>query len=180
MIQTSPRSWTASSAHTSAAAHRSFAISTRRRGKRSAITPATGANRPPIARKPKASRPARRLLAWLALHPGRQPRTHVAAQLWPDVHPDSARTSLRAALASLRRSVGDDADGLLVVDREAIGLAPGVEVDRDRPGELAPGLPGEWLANERDRHRTRSSRSLAAAVSALEADGDLAAAAAHA
>jgi DNA-binding SARP family transcriptional activator len=125
-------------------------------------------------------RPARLLLVWLALHPGRQPRTHVAAQLWPDVHPDSARTSLRAALASLRRSVGDDADGLLVVDREAIGLAPGVEVDRDRPGELAPGLPGEWLANERDRHRTRSSRSLAAAVSALEADGDLAAAAAHA
>src|SRR5690349_15615141 len=125
-------------------------------------------------------RPARLLLVWLALHPGRQPRNHVAAQLWPDVHPDSARTSLRAALSSLRRSLGDDADLLLVVDREAIGLAPGVEVDRDRPGELAPGLPGDWLTGERERHRTRSSRTLAATVAALEADGDLAAAAAHA
>jgi len=54
-------------------------------------------------------RPARLLLVWLALHPGRQPRNHVAAQIWPDVHPDSARTSLRAALASLRRSLGEDA-----------------------------------------------------------------------
>jgi DNA-binding SARP family transcriptional activator len=125
-------------------------------------------------------RPARLLLVWLALHPGRQPRNHVAAQLWPDVHPDSARTSLRAALASLRRSLGDDAEGVLVVDREAIGLAPGVEVDRDRPGELAPGLPGDWLTGERERHRTRSSRTLAATVAAFEADGDLGAAAAHA
>src|SRR4051794_28481059 len=125
-------------------------------------------------------RPARILLVWLALHPGRQPRTHVAAQLWPDVHPDSARTSLRAALAALRRSIGNDADALLVVDREAIGLAAGVVVDLEQPGELAPGLPGDWLVGGRVRRRTRSSRTLAASVAALEADGDLPAAAAQA
>ena len=122
-------------------------------------------------------RPARLLLAWLALHPGRQPRTLIAADLWPHVHEESARTSLRAALSALRRALGDDADRVLVADRETLGLAPGVQVDRDRPGELAPGLTGEWLVGERDRHRVRSSRGLAAAASALEADGDLPAAA---
>ena len=63
---------------------------------------------------------------------------------------------------------------------ETLGLAPAVSVDRDRPGELAPGLAGDWLADERVRHRERSSRGLAAAASALEADGDLAGAAARA
>ena len=122
-------------------------------------------------------RPARLLLVWLALHPGRQPRTLIAADLWPNVHAESARTSLRAALSALRRALGDDADRVLVADRETLGLAPGVQVDCDRPGELAPGLAGDWLVGERDRHRVRSSRGLAAAASALEADGDLPAAA---
>lgn len=125
-------------------------------------------------------RPARLLLVWLALHPGRQARTHVAAQLWPDVHPDSARTSLRAALAALRRGLGDDADAVVLADREALGLAAAVRVDRDAPGELAPGLVADWLTEERDRHRERSSRGLAATAAALEADGDLAGAAAQA
>ena len=125
-------------------------------------------------------RPARLLLAWLALHPGRQPRTLIATDLWPHVHEESARTSLRAALAALRRSLGDHADRVLVADRETVGLAPVVQVDRDRPGELAPGLAGDWLLGERDRHRERSSRNLAAAASALEADGDLSGAASQA
>ncbi len=125
-------------------------------------------------------RPARLLLVWLALHPGRQPRTLVAEDLWPQVLPDSARTSLRAALSALRRSLGPDADRVLVADRETLGLAPAVQVDRDAAGELAPGLPGDWLAGERSRHRERSSRNLAAAAAALEADGDLAGAAAQA
>ncbi len=125
-------------------------------------------------------RPARLLLVWLALHPGRQPRTLVAEDLWPNVPAESARTSLRAALSALRRSLGGDADRVLVADRGTLGLAPAVQVDRDLVGELAPGLAGDWLAAERVRHRERSSRDLAVAASAPEADGDLPGAAAQA
>ena len=50
---------------------------------------------------PPASRRARSLLAWLALHPGAHPRSEVAALFWPDVLETSARTSLRGALPHL-------------------------------------------------------------------------------
>jgi DNA-binding SARP family transcriptional activator len=43
----------------------------------------------------------RALLAWLALHPGMHPRSRVAGRLWPDVLGESARNSLRTALAAL-------------------------------------------------------------------------------
>src|SRR5262249_13061441 len=43
------------------------------------------------------SRPARELLAWLALHPGRHPRLELASRFWPDVLETSARASLRTA-----------------------------------------------------------------------------------
>ena len=46
------------------------------------------------------------LLAWLALHPGMQPRGRVAARLWPDVMDESARRSLRTALLDLRAALG--------------------------------------------------------------------------
>ena len=90
-------------------------------------------------------------------------------------HEPAGRAGGAAALRSATTPTG-----VLVADRETLGLAPGVQVDRDRPGELAPGLAGDWLVGERDRHRERSSRGLAAAASALEADGDLPAAAAQA
>jgi hypothetical protein len=45
----------------------------------------------------------RAVLAWLALHPGMQPRSSVAARLWPDVLDASARASLaEEAEAELR------------------------------------------------------------------------------
>ena len=53
-----------------------------------------------------ARAPARLLLAWLALHPGRHARSEVAGTLWPNVREDSARTSLRSALAALRAAMG--------------------------------------------------------------------------
>src|ERR687886_1277126 len=67
-----------------------------------------------------ASRPARELLAWLALHPGQHPRLELAMRFWPDVLESSARASLRTTLHELRRAVGDDA---VVADRELVGLA---------------------------------------------------------
>ncbi len=51
------------------------------------------------------------LLAWLALHPGMQPRGRVAARLWPDVMDESARRSLRTALLDLRAELGPLAAG---------------------------------------------------------------------
>ena len=45
----------------------------------------------------RSSSRVRALLAWLALHPGAQPRSHVAGVFWPDVLETSARGSLRAA-----------------------------------------------------------------------------------
>src|SRR3989442_11672188 len=74
------------------------------------------------ALEPPAGRPARSLLAWLALHPGVHHRATVAARLWPDVLDSSARTSLRTALALLRRALGPAAPDHLVATRERVGL----------------------------------------------------------
>src|SRR6188472_2041911 len=78
--------------------------------------------------RPPAGRPARALLAWLALHPGEQPRATVAAALWPDVLDSSARASLRTALSAVRRSLGPAATSLRP-DREGVGLDDDVLVD---------------------------------------------------
>ncbi|HET8953279.1 MAG TPA: hypothetical protein VFN44_22345, partial [Solirubrobacteraceae bacterium] len=50
---------------------------------------------------PPASRRARGVLAYLALHPAAHARGPLAARFWPDVLDESARTSLRAALTEL-------------------------------------------------------------------------------
>jgi DNA-binding SARP family transcriptional activator len=127
-----------------------------------------------------AGRPARSLLAWLALHPGTHPRAAVAAALWPDVLETSARASLRTALTALRRCAGD---GALTATRERVGLAEDVWVDArefdalfdaGQPeaalelarGELLPDLDDDWVLRARDRHRDRWSSALAAAATA--------------
>ena len=128
-------------------------------------------------------RPARSLLAWLALHPGTHPRAAVAAALWPDVLDTSARASLRTALTAIRRCVGD---GSLDATRERVGLAQDVWVDAREfdalldvgelekalelaRGELLPDLDDDWVLRARDRHRDRWSSALAA-VAAATAD----------
>jgi DNA-binding SARP family transcriptional activator len=56
------------------------------------------------------SRKARALLACLALRAGAPiAREHLAGLLWDDSDADLARASLRQALVSLRRSLGEDA-----------------------------------------------------------------------
>src|SRR4051794_622907 len=108
------------------------------------------------------SRPARELLAWLALHPGMHPRLELASRFWPDVLESSARGSLRTALHDLRRFLGD----AVVADREAVGLAGDPWVDvlavRTLPaeealalcrGEALPGLDRDWAVAARDAHR---------------------------
>jgi len=61
------------------------------------------------------------LLAYLALHPEPHTREKLATLLWGDTPDAQARASLRNALPTLRRTLGDD---LLLVDREAVQLNP--------------------------------------------------------
>src|SRR4051812_25709668 len=124
-----------------------------------------------------SSRPARELLAWLALHPGAHPRLELAMRFWPDVLESSARASLRTTLHELRRALGPDGVRHLAVDRDRVGLAA-VWTDAEefrrlagdgRPeealalctGELLAGLETDWAAAARDEHRDAVASLLA-------------------
>ena len=130
------------------------------------------------------------LLAWLALNPGLHARSAVASRFWPDVLDESARASLRSALWSLRRQLGELANGALVATRERVGLADGVWVDAaeaDRleaqgrleealalaEGELLPGFEDEWVHDAREEHRARTAGLLERLAAAAEAEGAL-------
>src|SRR5205814_10215624 len=78
--------------------------------------------------RPPESARARALLAWLALNPGMHARTQLAARFWPDVLDSSARASLRSAIWSLRRALGEAGAAHLVATRDRVGLDD-VEVD---------------------------------------------------
>ena len=119
--------------------------------------------------KPPAGKPARALLAWLALNPGTHARSRVAAALWPDVLDRSARLSLRSALAALRDALGDQAHAVIAT-REQIGLAADVWSDIGAFDELTaagrleeavalhradllPELDQDWVMEARDARR---------------------------
>src|SRR4051812_48516897 len=140
---------------------------------------------------PPASRRARELLAWLALHPGRHARAALAARFWPDVLDASARASLRTTLHELRRALGEAGD-CLVADRDAVALEA-VWVDAREleellaagradealalgDGELLAGLEEDWVLAARDDLRERLAARLGALADAADADGDPAAA----
>src|SRR5690349_16298722 len=79
---------------------------------------------------PPASKRARALLAYLALHPGPHLRARLAARFWPDVLDESARASLRVALTELRQALGPAAAQHLVATRDTVSLdGPDVTVD---------------------------------------------------
>ena len=69
---------------------------------------------------------AKSLFAWLAVRPGTHPRSSVAPLFWPDVLDSSARASLRNALWSIRKALGDDAE-LLIATRDRVGLETSAE-----------------------------------------------------
>jgi predicted ATPase/DNA-binding SARP family transcriptional activator len=75
------------------------------------------------------------LLAYLALAPGPQRRSSLAALLWPDSDQAHARTALRRTLAALNKAIGRE---WLEVDRSAICLPaqPRLFVDVHRFREL--------------------------------------------
>src|SRR3954453_11619562 len=130
------------------------------------------------------SRPARELLAWLALHPGMHPRLELASRFWPDVLETSARASLRTALHELRRAIGEDA---VVAGRELVGLAGEPWVDalavrslaaQGRPeealalcaGDALPGLDRDWAIAARDEHRELVAGMLAGLADAASGE----------
>ncbi len=109
------------------------------------------------------------LFGYLALARRPVPRSELANTFWPDVLDQSARASLRSALWSLRRQLGDS----LVVDGERIGLRdegslwvdareferlagsdPRAALELCR-GELLEGLEDDWVHLARERHRER-------------------------
>ena len=113
------------------------------------------------------TRKAASLLAYLALHPESHLREKIATLFWGDSSDERARRSLRTALASLRRGLGNN---LLLTDRETVQLNREVALwvdakefsqsaDRLEPtvvhpapeidlyqGDLLPGFDDEWIA----------------------------------
>lgn len=78
---------------------------------------------------PIASKKARALLAYLAVHAGQSvARDRLAALLWEDSNDTQARHSLRQALAALRKAL-PAADELLTADGESIRLSGDVSLD---------------------------------------------------
>ncbi len=100
------------------------------------------------------------LFAYLALHPEQHPREKLAALLWGDSTDEQARHSLRTALATLRKSLGDD---VILADRETVQLNPDLplwvdarefqtDIDLYR-GDLLVDFYDEWILPEREHYR---------------------------
>jgi DNA-binding SARP family transcriptional activator len=144
---------------------------------------------------PPSSKRARLLLAMLALDRRPHSREMLASWLWPEVRDDSARASLRTALAQLRSALGPDAGRYLQSTREHVTLAGPEEVWIDvgelerrlhegrvqaalelSGKELLTGLESEWVYARRDALRQLLVESLGFAAGEAEAAGDLEAA----
>jgi len=127
------------------------------------------------------------VFAYIALAARPVARAELAARFWPDVLDQSARASLRSALWTLRRSLGEH----LLVDGERVGLSDGEDVWVDvweferlagadpEPalelcrGELLEGIEDDWALLARTRHRDRVIELLEHCARACEQDGDL-------
>jgi DNA-binding SARP family transcriptional activator len=116
------------------------------------------------------SQPSQRpwaVFAYLAFAPRPVPRAELASRFWPDVLDQSARASLRTALWTLRRRLGEslvvegervalrDEDGLWIDVREFERLAandPEHALELCR-GELLEGIDDDWVLSS-TRKRT--------------------------
>jgi DNA-binding SARP family transcriptional activator len=126
------------------------------------------------------------LFAYLALASRPVARAELIATFWPDVLEQSARGSLRSALWSLRRQIGNallvegdhaglhDEDGVWVDAREFERLAASeplgaLELCR---GELLEGFEEDWARSARERHHERVIELLEALAQAAERRDD--------
>jgi DNA-binding SARP family transcriptional activator/tetratricopeptide (TPR) repeat protein len=130
----------------------------------------------------------RSLFAWLALHPGLQPRREVAGRLWPEVLDSSARGSLRSALWALRSALGQAASQLEAT-RDRVGLAVEVRTDLEEfrrrvaegdrvgavdlcRGRLLGDLDDEWVLQARAEYERELSGVLAELAAEADSDED--------
>lgn len=153
---------------------------------------------------PLETRKVALLAAVLGLRPGRSyPREALAAAVWPDSEPEASRASLRVALSTLRKALGDDAAVLrasrleCLFDAEAvssdtgdffaavrgsrIGEEPSIEL-LERAIELysakpLDGLDGPWVDWARGLLRKRLEEARTTLIEALVATGNFARAA---
>jgi DNA-binding SARP family transcriptional activator/tetratricopeptide (TPR) repeat protein len=102
------------------------------------------------------------LLAWLALE-GPTARVRLAALLWPDSAPETARNSLRQRLFQLKKLLGVE----LVSGTTTLALADGVSHDLEASDEVLGDHPHDhgaeyaaWLFQQRERRRSRMRQSL--------------------
>src|SRR5947209_108588 len=132
---------------------------------------------------PPGSKRARAVLAYLALNPGPQPRSRLAARFWPDVLDGSARASLRVALTELRQALGPAAgyvvatrdtvalDGSdLTVDtrafQQALGQGDPVRALEACSAPILDDLDDDWALEARDEHMHRLGEALEQAAAA--------------
>jgi len=129
-----------------------------------------------------AARPAQSLLAYLLLNPVAHRRERLAGLLWPDSSEANARRNLRQALWQIRRTLGDQADALLLVDEitlafntdsaywldteciahpqdEATSADELIQIVSVYAGELLPGFYDEWVLLERERLQAQFERN---------------------
>ena len=142
-----------------------------------------------------AGRRVRALLGWLAVHPGRHPRSRLAGQFWPDVLEASARASLRSAIWALRSALGPDFGSCLATDRDTVTLAaddlwvdlrevrrliaqgqPAAALDLCR-GDLLQELDDDWVVEAREELDREVAAALRDLMHQAAAAGDWAAAA---
>ncbi len=147
---------------------------------------------------PPASKRARALLGLLVVDRRMHSRSSLAARFWPDVLDESARTSLRSALAALRRALGPESERYVLATRDGVGLADASLVWTDvaefercveegrledalalARGELLPGLDDDWVYERRDAHRDRVAEVLGQLAADADQEGDLQAAIEH-
>src|SRR5688572_26402261 len=135
-----------------------------------------------------ASRKGRALLAYLALRPDEShSRDRLANLLWEDADEELARTSLRQALAALRKALPGSAQAALLADTESVGIDTELlssDIDAFRRslvagtrtslqdainhyrGDLLDGFDArstafdEWLSSERSTLRKQVSEAL--------------------
>ncbi len=135
---------------------------------------------------PSPSQRAWAVFGYLALAGRPVSRTELASRFWPDVLDQSARASLRTALWTLRRQLGD----AIAVDGERVGLRaePGVWIDAIEferladsdpeaalqlcRGELLEGVQDDWAMAARERHRERMLELLEELAEAADDAGD--------
>ncbi|MEI8281836.1 MAG: hypothetical protein WCG75_05485, partial [Armatimonadota bacterium] len=95
----------------------------------------------------------------LAINPDGLNRSYLVEAIWPNSHAEAGRTSLRNALAALRKVLPHDT--LVPIDDMAILIAGTVSIsttDDEYPGDFMPGYSEVWVLDQRLRLRTEAVR----------------------